>query len=206
MQTNQSDNSINQIIHKYPLSLEFYSNNYNKHRRNKLIQFMNILSPYEEFINLSLYDKNQLIKKIEASCLNEAIEIANKEKSIINSWNSELFIELYFDICYKISANLGKCYLVNNEFLHKELFSGNIDYKKLANMNSQELFPEKNKDILDKINSSKSITQVIKTSSLYRCHRCKENKCIIENRYNRSLDEGVNLEITCLNCHNKWNA
>ena len=40
----------------------------------------------------------------------------------------------------------------------------------------------------------------------HKCSKCKENKCTIVPRFNRSLDEGVNLTVTCMNCSFEWNA
>ena len=188
-----------------PLSSEFYSSQYNDIRRCKLLLLSSILTKYSEFKSKPYLEQTNIIKRIEISCLNSTIDKANVE-NITTSWEVELFCDLYNSFCYKVTANLDKDGLVSNPNFALITISGGISLKDISKMTSQEMYPEKYKDINERINMSKLVVQTIKTSALYKCPLCKENKCSIENRYNRSLDEGAGLTLNCLNCQHQWNA
>lgn len=188
-----------------PLSVEFYKSPYNNIRRSKLILFNLCLSTYESYLNLKYNEKIKIIKAIEKSCYNYSIDKAYEE-NIISSWNIELFCDLYHSICYKISSNLENDGMVNNPNLTKAILSENIDINKIPKLSSQELFPQKYVNIFERVEASKTVIQNFKTSEMYKCFKCHAKKCTIENRYNRSLDEGVNLTITCMNCNHSWNG
>ena len=191
--------------HRIPLLGEFYQSPYNKLRRTKLMLFCTSLSDYEEYLALEYEKQMSIIKRLEKSCYNYCIDKSTEEQ-ITSSWETELFCDLYHSICYKINSNIEKHGLVKNPYLSINIINDNIDFDNLPKMSSMQLFPEKYADIAHRISMSKNIVQTIKTSSLYHCNKCKQNRCSIENRYNRSLDEGTNLTITCMNCSNSWNA
>lgn len=193
------------INHTIPLDTYFYGPKYNKIRRAKLILFCSLLSEYDEFKQM-LYDKQMfIIKKIERVCYNYSIDVAN-ENNIIIIWEDDNFCNIYHSICYKISSNLEGGGMVNNPNIAKKIFNGDITIESLPMMSSTEMFPQKYKEITDRIEISKRVTQTKKVTSKYTCKNCKKSKCIEENLYNRSLDEGVNVRITCDNCGHKWNG
>jgi DNA-directed RNA polymerase subunit M/transcription elongation factor TFIIS len=194
-----------QFLGLVPLSTDFYTDPYNATRRAKLIVFNSCLTPYKEYQILPYKDKMKQIKNIERACYNYVIDKAYEE-NIMTSWDVDLFKELYHIICYKISSNLEQGGIVGNPNLAKSILSGTISLEHLPRLSSQEMFPQKYKEIIERVEASKSVVQTVKTSAMYKCSKCRENKCIIAPRYNRSLDEGVNLTITCLNCQHEWNG
>jgi len=145
-----------------------------------------------------------LLKKLEKACYNCTFDKAI-EDNIITSWDDQSFCDIYHAICAKISMNISS-FLVNNTTLPKLILEGRVSLPSLPNRSSQDLFPEKYVDIMKKVEASKTATVTFKTTAMYRCPQCKKNECIYENRYNRSLDEGVNLYITCMNCSYQWCA
>jgi hypothetical protein len=193
------------IDHKIPLCKEFYSNTYTKHRRAKAILFNDCLSKTQQYIDLSYDDKMSLLQLLERSCYNYTINKASDE-NIMATWSNDLFCDLYHSICYKISSNIDASNEINNVYLINAILNKTIDINLIPNMTSQELFPSQYTAILERVAISKNVVQSIKTSAMYRCSKCKQNKCTLENRFNRSLDEGVNLTITCMNCMHSWNA
>jgi DNA-directed RNA polymerase subunit M/transcription elongation factor TFIIS len=195
---------MNLIKHKIILDDKFYNNkSYNSLRRAKLILFSSLFCDYEEYLTLSTDEKNNIIKILERYCYNNTIEEAHKN-NIIASWTDENFCNLYSSICAKISFNIEKGGIVNNPNIAKYILTNKIQISTLPSLSSVDLFPEKYEKIKKRIELSKSISQSVKTSASYTCRKCKKSECILENLYNRSLDEGVNLSIQCINCLHKW--
>ena len=79
--------------------------------------------------------------------------------------------------------------------------------KKIAFMKREEIFPEKWKVYIDKINADLKFqleeNKSIKTDQ-FKCGKCKQNECSYYALQIRSCDEPETLFITCLNCKNKW--
>lgn len=45
---------------------------------------------------------------------------------------------------------------------------------------------------------------VVATTELYKCGRCKQRKCTYTWSQTRSADEGVTMMFRCTNCGNRW--
>jgi DNA-directed RNA polymerase subunit M/transcription elongation factor TFIIS len=193
------------MLDSVPLPAECYNQPYNQLRRAKLLVFGACLHPYDKFQAMSYQEKVNLIKAIERACYNCTIEKAG-DANITTSWNIEPFCNLYVSTCYKVSSNLEKGGIVNNTQLAQQLLDGSISIENLPKLSAQEMFPQKYTDIIQKLEASKNVEIGLRTSAMYKCRKCKQNKCTIENLYNRSLDEGVNLKIHCLNCGHSWNG
>jgi DNA-directed RNA polymerase subunit M/transcription elongation factor TFIIS len=188
-----------------PLAAEFYQKPYNATRRAKLTTFDGCFSTYDAYISMPYDDKMSLIKKLERACLNATVFKSNEE-NIPPQWENELFQEIYHSICCKISSDIDPNGLVKNTKLATDIIAGNLNIAILPKMSSQDLYPDKYVEINEKIARSKNATQTIKTSSMYKCRRCHKSECTIENRYNRSLDEGTGLTITCMACGLEYNG
>lgn len=193
------------ITHMYPLNAMFYKDPYNCVRRSKLILFGSRLEPYEIFKSMSVTDRDAFLKKLERTCYNYTIDTAYSE-NIVSSWEDRNFRDIYHSVCYKLSVNLEPVGLVSNPTLAKNILSGIIDVTKLPKMTSVDMFPQKYTKVLRRIEASKNASQSVKTSTMYKCGRCYENRCTIENVQNRSLDETTGLRITCINCGNEFSA
>ena len=191
--------------HVVPLPKELYTDDFHQFRRCKIMLFMNSLAANEKFKVLDKSKKISIAREIERGCFNNAIDTAN-EQNIMTSWKDEMFCKIYHLKCSKLSFNIGKSSLIDNERLSNDILDKKIELSELSYKSSIDMYPEKYSEILDRIHTSKTVTTNIKFSSLYRCRICKQSKCKIENRYNRSLDEGTNSTITCLNCSHEWNA
>ena len=187
-----------------PLDILFYQSPYNVIRRAKALLFITAFNEYNEYNKLK-ENKQKIIVDIESACYNYTVNKANEE-NIPSDWSSEVFKEIYHAVCAKIYANISKSSGIDNKYLINNIFNNSIEINKIPYMSSQELFPEKYKDLITKLEASKNVSRTIKTTSMYKCRRCHKNECTEENRYNRSLDEGVNLTITCMSCGFQWNA
>ena len=202
----KAENSLLIKLHNAdPLDHKYFSSPYNVHRRAKLSMFSNVIKGHASIISMSIAERFNLIEKIERSCFNCTIAKATEE-NIPTKWNNTMFRYVYDVLCAKIASNLSTTNSVKNTYLLPAIIDGSIKISELPKMTSQELFPDKYKEIIIKLETSKNVKKTVKTSSMYRCRRCGKYECTIENRYNRSLDEGVNLTITCVACGNEWNG
>lgn len=194
-----------QEVKQSPLPIKFYEKPYNGTRRCKISVFDTCLSAFKSYTNMSVNDRFALVEKIERACHNATVSKANEE-NIQPLWENDLFRDVYHAICYKISSNIEAYGPVKNYKFAKDIIAGNLNISSLPKQTSQELYPEKYADVLNRIEKSKNVTHSVKTSVMYKCRRCFKSECIIENRYNRSLDEGVNLSVQCVSCGLQWNA
>lgn len=180
----------------------YYKTPYTVLRRSKILFLDSLLSSYDSYMTRSSDKRLELLRDIEVCCYNSTIDKAHKY-SIIASWEFDEFCNLYHAACYKLSSNIEKNGIVSNHtFAEKLLASESIG--DLINYTSQEMFPEMYSLILKRMELSKNILQTVKTSMLYRCERCGENKCTMENIIVRSLDEGISVKLDCMNCGNSW--
>ena len=146
-----------------------------------------------------------MVKELEISCLNQTMKKA-KTLNIRCVWSNDKFVNLYHSICYKISVNLDEKSTVGSDYLKTKILNQEYSLEDITNMSTRELCPIKYQKLDQKLNKRMSLETKVKYSELYRCRKCKRNQCITERRYNRSLDEGVNLMIKCTFCGNSWNG
>lgn len=146
-----------------------------------------------------------IAERIERGCMNRTI-VKSRDYNIRAIWANNEFRNLYHSICYKISMNLDSKSIVGSDFLLMQIQQGKMALDDIANLSGKQLCPEKYEKLDKKINQRVNQEIKVKYSTLYKCFRCKNNKCTSERVYNRSLDEGVNLRITCTVCYNEWGA
>lgn len=79
----------------------------------------------------------------------------------------------------------GNLYKYINDINHVE---------NLFNKSNYQLYPDIYRD------TSIDIQMKIKTTDIYTCKRCKQNRCTLERVYNRGLDEETSCRCTCINC------
>jgi len=170
----------------------------------KFINNTNVVTYILQYYS-NIYYMLGISKKIEISCLNTSIIKAN-ENTIRPIWENEIFVLLYHSICYRVSINLDEHSIVNSGYLKNKIISNKLDIYNISTMTSLQLCPHKNQSIKKKIDKRSNIIINLKYSELYRCKKCKRNQTTTERRYNRSLDEGVNLTITCTFCGHQWNG
>ena len=206
------------LNHSYPnaipLDIKYYDEPYNAVRRCKLIMFAECLGNnklYKQELEHAVFNdeqmtdlfKKDIIKYLERGCLNRAIKMAKKH-NIRGVWSDNKFVNLYHCICYKTAINIDKKSSVSSDYILKKICNKEVNPKDVANMTSKELCPKKYEKIDTKLNKRTNIEIKTKFSNLYQCKKCKRKQTITERRYNRSLDEGVNLTIRCLFCGNSW--
>lgn len=75
--------------------------------------FLECMTNYEPFNNLSQETQSSLIKRLERSCYNANIEQAN-QNHIPTYWDNPVFVEQYETICYNVKVNLDPESSVNS--------------------------------------------------------------------------------------------
>ena len=144
-----------------------------------------------------------LVKNLEIGCINRAIS-QSKKFNIRCIWNNSAFVDLYNEICYKLAVNLDVDSPVKSDYLIKMLLNNSIEATDAANLSSRDMCPKLVEKIENRISLRTNLERKIKYSELYRCKKCKRNQCTTERLYNRGLDEGVSLMISCGYCGNSW--
>ena len=179
-------------------------------RKNIVTKLLKNCGMYKMSINVvnnytfeKIYTKERVVKHLERGCLNRAVE-KSKLYDIRCVWSNEKFTNLYHEICYKVASNLDSNSMIESDYIKKKILDKQCKISDIANFTSTELYPEKYEKILNKINKRTNAEHKKKYSELYRCRKCKRNQTITERRYNRSLDEGVNLMIICTFCGFQW--
>jgi hypothetical protein len=199
-QTNQHEVKLN---HTFSLNIEFYHKPYNNIRLSKIILISDILSINKKFIKFSNEQKNNFVKRIEKSFYKYTLLQANKN-NIINSWDDNLFEDLYHMHSYKILSNLNSDGLLDNNNFIDKIMDDEFDLDKIAFLSSKEIFPEKYTGIEQTIEKRKNVKQTLNTSKMYKCGRCGKNETILESLQMRSLDEGNSIFAICVGCSKKW--
>ena len=147
--------------------------------------------------------RTDLVKNLEIGCINRAIS-QSKKFNIRCIWNNNAFVDLYNEICYKLAVNLDVDSPVKSDYLIKMILNNKIDASDAANLSSRDMCPKLVEKIENRISLRTNLERKIKYSELYRCKKCKRNQCTTERLYNRGLDEGVSLMISCGYCGNSW--
>lgn len=187
------------------LPAEVYNSPYNIIRAKRLIHMGHFLREHKCYKKLSAVKQKNILLNIEKSCLNYAIHKANKDK-ILPGWKIKKFLISYKLICARILSNLDLNGIVKNSYLVPAIVSGKIPISSIGGMRSEDLLPELYVESMKRKNISITQKIEINTTNMYKCHRCGQRECKEFNRYNRSLDEGVNKTIRCMVCRNEWNA
>lgn len=170
----------------------------------KVMLFLDCFGQYDEFGAMSPDGRLDLVCRLERSCYNYTIDKA-KEENIMPTWTNDVFGDLYHSICYKISSNVDRAF-VNNTRFALNVISGVFDVDQVPRMSSKEMYPAIYDALEAEIRNRANVRKNVKVTSMYRCRMCHKRECTIQPRYNRSLDEGTSLTITCQNCSFEWCA
>lgn len=185
------------------LKIEFYQNEYNPYRRIKLIHLSNILGKTKKFQLFDYNKQSNIISQIEKSCYEKACDdMLELEQE--PDWENQMFINIYNYICGNLFENIDPESEINSTYLLEKILNQDIDLENIGYMKSDELCPEKSKEIKRKIKEQACIKYSTKTSTMYRCGKCKKNECVLERMQTRSLDELTNHRATCVFCKHTW--
>jgi len=130
----------------------------------------------------------------------------------VRSVESKLKLNTSYKVSSQESISFNDSLVSINRFINELIDDPSIDAitglpihliaKEFPNRTQKELYPKHYKNILKRQTADQQI--VVKTSQLHTCPRCKNRQSTVVNRYNRSLDEGVNQYATCYFCGCEW--
>ncbi len=188
---------------KFVLPVSVYQDkSYNKLRRGNLILIATLLEKYiteEDDIN----NYENMIIAIEKSCYEDAMDTAEQEL-LHQEFDCPQFECLYRTKVMRITKNLDIESEVGDDYLATSLLSGNIDPTLVSRLDNKDLCPAKNEKLLEQLNIRLNQHITLKTSTLYKCHKCHRNQTTIKSIQMRSLDEPSTLAIQCTFCGYKW--
>ena len=192
------------LYNSLPLKYDvFYKKDYTPFRRCKLLILSDIFKQFDEFNNMSFEEQTDLIKKIENSCYNATIDELNNLNLPLDP-SSKLFNNIYSYICTNLFQNIDPNSEINSTYLIKKIFDNEINIDKIGYMNSEELCPEKTIELKQQLDKRASAKYSMKSSTMYRCSKCKKNECVLERMHTRGLDELTNYRATCIFCKHTW--
>jgi DNA-directed RNA polymerase subunit M/transcription elongation factor TFIIS len=161
-----------------------------------------VIKTITSYLYKPTYNREYIAKNLERACLNKSLKKA-MSCNIRCIWENLKFVDIYHDICYKIAVNIDENSLIQSDYIKKKLVNSIITINDIVNMSSRGLCPKKYEKFDKKIKKRSEVKQKIKYSGLYECPKCKRTRCVMENCYNRGLDEGVSIKITCF-CGHHW--
>jgi DNA-directed RNA polymerase subunit M/transcription elongation factor TFIIS len=192
---------VDEII-PLPVSVFYDSPEYTQQRRVSIINMNDTLQKYEQFAELDDERSLNILRGLESGCYSRAKAKA-KECNISVDWYSDGFADIYITFCAKIMNLFYEKDDMSISAMNR-LLSGDIAPELLSNMRITDICPEQHSKFLESLNERFNVQVIEKSSSLYRCKKCKKNQCKIERMYDRALDEGQSIKITCLFCKYSW--
>jgi transcription elongation factor S-II len=156
-----------------------------------------------------LLDDNNLAVELESNIYKYVQEYLSNSNIRI-SLDNEKFREIYLQKAINIISNLdNKSYIGNTMDLAGKLKNGDIRSDQLVNYSPYQLFPERWQKYMDERNHIAEIgskNNIIGTTDLFKCGKCKQRKCTYYELQTKSLDEPMSTIICCQNksCGNRW--
>lgn len=138
---------------------------------------------------LNNYIKNEFIDSVEKSIRNFSIEYAN-----IN--DTPFLLESIYDM--KLDE------IINALSKNKNLIKSEDDAIKIALLRPDELNPDNYEKIIKKKEIEEYKKNDIKSSSAFKCSKCKKSKCSVTQKQIRAGDEPATIFVTCLECGHKF--
>jgi transcription elongation factor S-II len=91
-----------------------------------------------------------------------------------------------------------------NPILLEALKKGTIDPTRLAFLKPEELDPEKYESIIKRKEIEEMKKTNKKTTDAFKCSKCHERKCSVEQKQTRAGDEPVTTFVSCVECGHTW--
>ena len=137
-----------------------------------------------------------------------AIEMSIYEYALIHatlhSIERILIPAIYDDKFVDIFMNLDETSRLNNQTLKSGLLQGGINPKFIAFLSPDQMHPESWRVILEKVKFREKTESNMATTDAFKCYKCGEKKCKLNEIQLRSADESSTKIITCLICYNTW--
>lgn len=152
------------------------------------------------------YLADKQIAEIETTIYDAAVSYANKCGTSTKCDNPS-FQSLYNSLVRHWLINLDKNSYIKNSELSDRLINGSVTVSQLINMTPRETMPSRWASYEEHLSAEiRVITrgELVATTELFTCSRCKKNICSYYQLQSRSIDEGATNYITCNSCGHKW--
>lgn len=176
--------------------------------RKRVYEKFNILITNNNLYKFSIDEIIKMAINLERGIFNYTISIY-PNKRINETWN-DYFNNIYINRAVKIYNNLNPDSSLKNTTLLNRLLSKEINEFEISSFNSEQLFPERWKELTDKYltNINDDLPEQIKLEDrpdgLFKCGKCKSYKTEYNEKQTRSADEPTTKFCYCHNCGNRW--
>lgn len=177
-------------------------------RKRVYEKFHNLINKYIDKNDDKLDDIMKIAINLERGIFNYAISVYPSKK-INETWN-DFFNNIYINRAVKLYNNLNPDSSLQNKQLLNRLLSKEFNEFEIASFNSEQLFPERWKELNDKhlTNINDDIPESIKIEDrpdgLFKCGKCKSYKTEYNEKQTRSADEPTTKFCYCHKCGNRW--
>ena len=150
-----------------------------------------------------------MTRDAEIGIFRETIREAIRNNTTRN-WKDPIVKSIYDIVFNRVYRNLlppSSPGSVGNPKLAKLVMDGTISAKSLGRMTPAQLWPEKWQEMEEERILRQIATLEVNMASstdMFKCKKCKQNKCIYKEMQTRSADEPMTIFVFCLMCGNRW--
>lgn len=144
----------------------------------------------QEKINETKISLAKMIDKKYIDLVEKSIRDFSEEYALMN--DTTFLIESIYETKLEELINVlnKNCYIIKSE----------EDAKKIAFLKPEELNPDNYEKLLKKKELEEYKKNDVKSSSAFKCSKCKKNKCSVTQKQIRAGDEPATVFVTCLEC------
>lgn len=156
----------------------------------------------------------EVLRKSNVEKLNKLLDLDNStnleneiykySEDYTNSSNMTNYEEVYNHKFNDIYANLDESHEIKNNYLLNAVTEGVLDVESIVHLSPENLFPEKWKSIIDRMNYIEYKKKNMATTDIFLCKKCNKRKCTFYQLQTRSADEPMTTFVNCLVCGNSW--
>lgn len=161
------------------------------------------LERMEEFL-----DDKAMIAEIEDSVYRKTYE-ETEENGMVCSWRTQFFVNSYLSNSRRILCAFDEDSHSYNPYLVSKIMEGEIKPADICFLTLEQENPESWNMFIEKRNKSEEQNMEAKKEKATRTHCCGNHKCKSMNtthylEIKRSIDEGSNIVVKCLDCGFKY--